>query len=367
MYKYLDRDDDFPKPLKERRLAKSLLLPIFFLLVTQSAAQSTVPDHNHLITLKPDTSAVTSALAGCSGMDSLNLAQGIGRSRFFAGGLIANRGPGQSLNIETKGGSLFGLESVLHDFPQRGGYLGISQTFYGGRGVDLVGEAWFLVPEDTAVAHSNYRFTGGPGHLSSRSWQNTEAAGCYIDAAVLFSWVPGWRKAGWSQINGLRYDYYSRRLKNPGILNAPPSPLLISSPSDVVEVNAGSWIPYIGLQSEYNGSGGRGTFRSLVGIVISQLSHKETWGAIARKDELSITGNGSSFFFEIFGDYTWHLSRHTDLGFFVKGYTIDEHADGHLESSVGGGAVEGISCNLYYRKILYVFGAELSTAFDLPF
>jgi len=191
--------------------------------------------------------------------------------------------------------------------------------------------------------------------------------GGYIDAAIYFSWVPGWRRAGWSQINGLRYDYYVRRLKNPDPLTlTPPNPPLVSSPSDVVEVNAGSWIPYVGLQTEFSIIGGHGRFRSLTGLVFSHLNHTETWDAIARKDETALTSFSSSFFFETFIDYKWELPKHTDLGFFLKMGTIDEHAHGRFDSSVGG-AVQSASCNLYYRKITYVFGAEVSAAFDLPF
>jgi len=69
---------------------------------------------------------------------------GDGRTDFFAGTLIMNKGAAQSLDVQVKGAGLSGIKSAFYNYPQLGSYLGISQTFsLTGRDVDLVAEAWF--------------------------------------------------------------------------------------------------------------------------------------------------------------------------------------------------------------------------------
>lgn len=279
----------------------------------------------------------------------------------FVGTLFPNRGDGQFHELEANGQALNGLISVRHKYPQRGIWLGLSETVKLPVDVDVVFEGWYLRPS-RSEAVSRYQFTGVGGVGTSKDWGKVQADSWFVDAFMLFSWAEGWRAHGWSQINGVRIDVYGRTLEDPDRVDGfVPLPI---TDSDRMEMSSSMVIPYIGMQVQRENSAYAATFRIIVSpFVIGGVHHEETWGgANGRREEGSITFNRGTFT-ELFIEAKRKPSDSVSIGGFMKFSAISAFGSGDLEGSLGGGATQTAGYDLIFRKIAYILGGTASIDF----
>jgi len=284
---------------------------------------------------------------------------------FFVGIQVPNRHEGQFFEIESKGNTVLGLERIVHKYPQRGYWVAASEMVSYGKLFDVVAQGWYLIPENHKGS-STYQFAGS-ALPNSRTWGRAGATNWMADVMVLWSWAPSWRDEGWSQINGFRYDYYSRRLRDPEDLGGFAQAVLPASSSDTVDLTANAFIPYIGIQFAARSSASTAVIAGLLGPVFGTATHEETWQGGTGRIDRSRESYTRSFFFEIQTELALTVGRDVQLGYYSRMGLINGKGEGTLESDLGAGGSQSGAYSMNYRKITYIFGLSLTTAFGSPF
>jgi len=286
----------------------------------------------------------------------------IGAPVLYAGFLIPNRNlHGQFFAVESAGTAVAGLEYADHRYPQQGFWAGVYETIAFGNptDIDLVLQGWCMIPS-SVDASTRYRFTGN-AFESGTTWK-CNSTGYVLDASILFSWER--TRPEFSQIAGVRYDHYSRRLCDPvhvpvGVVPWP------ASANDTVEAEVNTWAPYIGLQATYGYSDGVGFIR-LVGapIVFGSLSYDEFWRGGAGQRVGSTFAIRKGLFMEFLGSYQRNISDSASIGFFLKMDSISGYGSGNFDVTPAAG--QSASYRLTYRQLSYILGANLSVRFQIP-
>ncbi|MCA1961453.1 MAG: hypothetical protein LDL33_11730 [Desulfomonile sp.] len=287
----------------------------------------------------------------------------IGEPVLYAGYLIPNRNlHGQFFTVESAGTAVAALEYADHRYPQHGYWAGLYETISFGRpaDIDMVLQAWCMIPS-SVPASTRYRFTGNVFE-SGTTW-NCTSTGYSLDASVQFSWER--TRPEFSQIAGVRYDHYSRRLSDAvhvpiGVVPWP------ASPRDTVEVEVDTWAPYIGLQVYYGYPDSVGFIR-LVGapIVVGSFAYDEFWRGGAGQRVGSTFAIRQGLFMEFLGSYRKHISDSASIGFFLKMDSVSGYGSGNLDVTPAAG--QNASYRLTYRQLNYIIGANLSVRFQIPF
>jgi len=281
---------------------------------------------------------------------------------------IHNRADGQFHEIPFTRGSVLGItNSGRHKYPARGGWAGVSERISLDSSLDIGLEGWAQLPSNQRC-FSDYQFVGS-GIPSARVWDKADSTWWYADAAVYFSWVPGWRIAGWSQVAGLRYDYFFKRLRDPGPFEGPVPAPFASNPSDTLEMTA-TWVtPYVGIEYRNDTELTVITLRFLAApCALGTLEHEEHWlGAdpTGRKDEASFAF-GQSWFFEGYCDGACHVTKDSTVGGFMKMSHIDATSKGDFKSTLGSGVQQSADSALVFRRLGYAFGVKVDLRFAMP-
>lgn len=281
---------------------------------------------------------------------------------FYGGFLIPNRNlHGQFFTVESAGTSIAGLEYADHRYPERGLWVGLYETIAVTRPADIefVLQAWCMVPSSVA-ASTRYRFSGNSLE-SGVSWR-CSATAYSLDASMLFSWQK--ERPEFSQIFGVRYDHYSRRLSDPehvpvGVVPWP------ASANDTVELGVNTWAPYIGLQMCYAYSDSVAFFR-LIGapIVFGSVAYDEFWRGGAGQHVGSTFAISKGLFAEFFGSVQTHVSDSASVGFFLKMDSVSAYGSGDLDVDPPTG--QSAPYRLTYRQLKYLFGVNFALRFRTP-
>ncbi len=347
------------------------VLVLAVLVPAMVAAQSVATDSAGFILPQPQEPFGSASFRPSIGLERLGSLlggrhlQSLDPLRFYVGFLIPNRADGQFHEIQAIGAPNFSLAGVRHQYPQRGIWTGISQKISYSDSLDLYLEGWYLLPiKSSGISKYSFSFNG-TGHYA-RNW-DSDATGGQFDMGVYWSWDPSWRLGPWTQIHGVRYDYYYRKLDNPDDFEGGPVPWP-STKSDKAELKSSALIPYIGIQFSNTNAYGTAFGRVLVSpLVIGRLSHKEQWhGGGGRTDTMSLAFD-QSYFTEIQTEFSRFITKDIELGGFLRLGNLGTYGEAELESTLGSGASRTSSYTMNFRKLMYRFGIRFTASFTLPY
>jgi hypothetical protein len=280
----------------------------------------------------------------------------------FSGAIIGNRGEAQFHDITPRGFLVGGIKEIRHFYPQQGVWIGARNniTMFD-NALGLVWEGWLLVPNQTNVTSRYYNDMGNV--QAQREW-SADVEDYYLDASICFSWFSNWRKNGWSQINGFRWERFEQTFKNPGsswgnLISA------WESPDDRVDMRSDYFIPYIGIQMERRRSGLCGLGKMLVSpLVLGSLFHREVYaGASLRKDE-GLLYFDPGYFFEFMMELEYRTTPDLRLGCFIKMSALNLYGEGVIDTT---GQVAGKTSGTYdlvHRKLSYMAGLKVNYTFN---
>jgi hypothetical protein len=285
-----------------------------------------------------------------------------GNLKARGGFLIHNRGLGVGHGLDAKENPVFNLVSILHNYSHQGFWLGIAKKVSVCNAFDVEVEGAYLF-HTYNTADSRYQ-SDLSAQMSGRRWNSESTPSTwYIDGVVLWNYSPWLRKAGWSMVNGFRYDHYHRKFKDPGPLRAFAALPGGSSPNDTLDIQAHSFIPYIGMQKESVYSHGSFTIGSFIGIVFGNLHHEETWGGGIRIDEASATYTATrSWWFEALVEWNHNITKDLAGGLYMQWGGFHTYGDASLRSTLAGASQSG-GYDFSFLKLSYFTGAQLSIKF----
>jgi hypothetical protein len=196
---------------------------------------------------------------------------------------------GTSINVDTTGITIGGASSLRHNFPNRGLWLGLSDTVVLSDRLSFIASGWYLVPSNS---NSLEQYDGNFANTLSRTW-DTDARWWYVDGLFAVG-LPG----GFNFLAGLRYDSYNVRFKNPFNVNN-----VISLPSDTADAISEGWIPLIGAQYSQSSSAGSLVVRAVgVPTLVGNIKYNQTLQGRGRAEARGNYDNG--WFLELFAEYS---------------------------------------------------------------
>ncbi len=282
-------------------------------------------------------------------------------TKFYAGYLVEN-GAHVFHELRNTGTALNNLQAVKHWYPEDGIFLGASQTARPYEEIALALEGWWLLSFERE-ARSKYVYPWSAPETEStgvtRRW-DTKTTGWFIDGSIHFSWMPGAVKNGFSQINGLRYDYYAKSFEmnfNEFVFD--------SGTDDEMNVEISMLIPYMGAQYCMRGSNYEFVTRGIASpVVYGSIHYGETFGGGGYRDEGTWTfDRWKGFWAELFGSYDRRVSDRVSLGGFLKMTTMSLYASDDLETETVGGGTTGAEYDLIYRRLIYLVGGHAKVSF----
>jgi len=272
------------------------------------------------------------------------LSGGLQGPRFYIGWMEDRQGA--SVSAGAQDAFLAGLGGVAQHYANRGLWLGLEQSVTLNQRLSVIGSGWYLVPSNSPSADVE----SGNFPPTDFSWK-TQNKWWYVDgvvAATVFR--------GMSVLAGLRYDYFTTRIKNPS------DGIFVGNRGARGDVIAENWIPLVGTQASYGGPGCSLLFRA-VGFpaVLGHVRYNETdpFGPIFRIDSSGTWRKG--YFLELFAQYARNFGPGS-IGLFGRWNMVE------AQSTVDFNLLPGFNSDfdLSLRRSSWTFGGSVSVAFNLP-
>jgi hypothetical protein len=213
---------------------------------------------------------------------------------------------------------------VILRYPNRGLWFGLSESVCLSRSLSFTASGWYLFASRTSGRE--FYDLGEAGFVfvppAERSW-DTDTQWWFVDGLFAIG-----SRQGFSVLAGVRYDYYTSRLKNS--FNA-SAPLLPTYRGNVILRN---WIPLVGAECSYNGSSSGLTVRA---VGFPALLGSYNFADVDTAD--SVVSNGSwtrGYFLEVLAEYSRNVGP-VSTGVFARWNSTHESSQ---EDTIAIGALE---------------------------
>ena len=287
----------------------------------------------------PSFGGILGGATGCGEKLCPNMAA----PNFYIGWMEDRQGTSFSADPIDVGGS-----SIQHHYPNRGLWLGLSESFFPGDRLSFIASGWYLVPSKTSSRETYPPF---PENLASVTW-DTDTQWWFVDGVCSFG-----SPSGLSLLAGLRYDYFTTRFKNPVETLA----IVGSRDGDTADVTSEGWIPLFGTQCAYTGAWGSLLAR-VVGVptLLGNVKYQQT---LFSGDRVKARGNWTNgYFLEFFSEYSKKLGPGT-LGLFGRWNLAQGKSNVSLEIAP---IIGSNTYHLTLNRYSWTFGASFSIPFDTP-
>lgn len=316
------------------------LVPIFAILILTGSANAQGLFGMGLPGL-PSLGGFAGATAGCGE----TLYAKTGTLSIYAGWMEDRQGT--RFTVDGGNADVFGVISVRQQYPNRGLWLGVSDTVVLGDGLSVIASSWYLVPS-SVPARQHIDLVGFP---AARSWQ-TDNRWWFADGLFALG-----RPGGLSALAGLRYDYFTTRFKDPFDSD-------FGGPDAHSDVIAATWIPLFGAQYGYAGPSSSLIVRAVgTPVIFGYAKFLDSDGIGTRLEERGRWTRG--YFLEFFGEYSRNVGLGS-VGVFARWNLAEGRAtNANVERDVSP-PPPSTNYNLGFNRLSWTLGGSISLDFDLP-
>jgi hypothetical protein len=253
---------------------------------------------------------------------------------------------GTRFTVDGGNADVFGVVSVQQQYPNRGLWLGISDSVGLGDALSFIASSWYLVPSSVPSRQDIVQL----GASSSRSWQ-TDNRWWFADGLVALG-GPG----GLSALAGLRYDYFTTRFKKPYDTD-------FGGPDASSDVISTTWIPLFGAQYQYASPSSSLIVRAVgTPVIFGYLKYLDSDGVGFRLEERGRWSRG--YFLEFFGEYSKNVGPGS-LGVFAR-WNLAEGRSTNANVEIEPRFAPTATYNLSLNRLSWTLGGSLSLDFNLP-
>jgi len=254
---------------------------------------------------------------------------------------------GTAIDVDTGGIGVGGVQSVRHQFTNRGVWFGLADSICMSDKLSFIASGWYLAPS-TTDSREQYN-----ENVAERTW-DVDPQWWYVDGLFALN-TPC---SGLTLLAGLRYDYYTANFKNPANVVG-----ILSLPSDRADVTSQGWIPLIGTQYALSSSCGNLVVRAVgVPTLLGNVKYKSTFGGIDRGEVKGTYNNG--YFLEFFAEWSKSIGPGS-VGVFGRWNSAqgNSNVDFNLLGTVGPGDQR---FKLTVHRNSWTVGGSVSLNFNMP-